>query len=151
PKGRSCQFFPGDAVMAIASDATEPRRLPFPSAFTILFGLIILVAALTWVIPAGQYERSFNTALDREVPVAGTYQTTDPNPQGIFDVIMAPIAGLYDPASGTANAIDVALFVLVIGGFIGVVASTGAINAGVGGAMTALRGREKWMIPVLMG
>jgi len=137
--------------MAIASDATEPRRLPFPSAFTILFGLIILVAALTWVVPAGQYERSFNTALDREVPVAGTYQTTDPNPQGIFDVIMAPIAGLYDPASGTANAIDVALFVLVIGGFIGVVASTGAINAGVGGAMTALRGREKWMIPVLMG
>ncbi|WP_157016713.1 YfcC family protein [Mesorhizobium xinjiangense] len=137
--------------MAIASDATEPRRLPFPSAFTILFGLIILVAALTWVIPAGQYERTFNTALDREVPVAGTYQTTDSNPQGIFDVIMAPIAGLYDPASGTANAIDVALFVLVIGGFIGVVASTGAINAGVGGAMTALRGREKWMIPVLMG
>lgn len=137
--------------MAIASDAIEPRRLPFPSAFTILFGLIILVAALTWVIPAGQYERTFNTALDREVPVAGTYQTTDPNPQGIFDVIMAPIAGLYDPASGTANAIDVALFVLVIGGFIGVVASTGAINAGIGSTMTALRGREKWMIPVLMG
>jgi uncharacterized ion transporter superfamily protein YfcC len=136
--------------MAIAADEAAPRKFRFPSAFTILFGLIVLVAALTWIVPAGQYERAFNPALDREVPVAGTYQTTEPNPQGIFDVIMAPIAGLYDPASGTANAIDVALFVLVIGGFIGVVASTGAINAGIGSAMTALKGREKWMIPALM-
>jgi uncharacterized ion transporter superfamily protein YfcC len=136
--------------MAIAADEAASRKFRFPSAFTILFGLIVLVAALTWIVPAGQYERAFNPALDREVPVAGTYQTTEPNPQGIFDVIMAPIAGLYDPASGTANAIDVALFVLVIGGFIGVVASTGAINAGIGSAMTALKGREKWMIPVLM-
>src|SRR5690606_30160115 len=39
---------------------------------------------------------------------------------------------------------------LVIGGFIGVVASTGAINAGIGSAMKRLEGREKWMIPVLM-
>jgi uncharacterized ion transporter superfamily protein YfcC len=136
--------------MSIASEAAEPRRFRFPSAFTILFGLIIVVAALTWIIPAGQYERAFNASLDKEVPVAGTYQTTDPNPQGVFDVILAPIAGLYDPATNKANAIDIALFVLVIGGFIGVVASTGAINAGIGSTMTALRGREKWMIPVLM-
>src|SRR5690606_35568968 len=58
--------------------------------------------------------------------------------------------GFYDPESYEANAIDVALFVLVIGGFIGVVASTGAINAGITQAMMALRGREKWTIPVLM-
>lgn len=32
----------------------------FPTAYTILFGLIILVASLTWIIPAGQYERSMN-------------------------------------------------------------------------------------------
>ena len=136
--------------MSAIQETTEPRKLRFPSAFTILFGLIVLVAALTWIIPAGQYERTFNAALDREVPVAGTYATTEANPQGVFDVIMAPIAGLYDPATNKANAIDVALFVLVIGGFIGVVATTGAINAGIGSAMTALRGREKWMIPVLM-
>ena len=127
------------------------RQFRFPTAFTILFGLIILVAALTWIVPAGQYQREMNEALDREVPVAGTYAETEPNPQGITDVLMAPIAGLYDPDSYQANAIDVAVFVLVIGGFIGVVAASGAINAGIGHAMTALAGREKWMIPVLMG
>lgn len=122
----------------------------FPTAFTILFGLIVLVAALTWIIPAGQYERVANPALDREVPVAGTYTETESNPQGAVEVIMAPIAGLYDPATNQGNAIDIALFVLVIGGFIGVVASTGAINAGIGNAMERLEGREKWMIPALM-
>ncbi len=136
--------------MSAISGTKEMRGFRFPSAFTILFGLIILVAALTWVIPAGQYQRAFNAALDREVPVAGTYAETTANPQGVFDVIMAPIAGLYNPATNQANAIDVAVFVLMIGGFIGVVAATGAINAGIGSAMTSLRGREKWMIPSLM-
>jgi uncharacterized ion transporter superfamily protein YfcC len=135
--------------MAVTIQDAKPG-FRFPSAFTILFGLIILVAALTWIIPAGQYERAFNAALDRDVPVAGTYSTTEQNPQGIFDVILAPIAGLYDPGTNEANAIDVALFVIVIGGFIGVISATGAIDAGISRAMTALRGREKWMIPVLM-
>jgi len=136
--------------MSTASETTETRKFRFPTAFTILFGLIILVAALTWIIPAGQYQRTFNDALEREVPVAGTYAPADPAPQGIFDVIMAPIGGLYNPATNQANAIDVAVFVLVIGGFIGVIASTGAIDSGISRAMTALKGREKWMIPVLM-
>jgi uncharacterized ion transporter superfamily protein YfcC len=122
----------------------------FPSAFTILFALIILVAALTWIIPAGQYARVPSEALGKDVPVAGSYAPTDANPQGIFDVILAPIAGFYDPLEYTANAIDVSLFVLIIGGFIGVVTATGAIDAGIARAMVRLKGRETWMIPFLM-
>lgn len=136
--------------MTTTTEESTTRRFRFPSAYTILFGLIIFVAILTWIVPAGQYERVYNEELGREVPVAGSYGVTDPNPQGFFDVILAPIAGFYDPDSYEANAIDVALFVLVIGGFIGVVTSTGAINAGITRAMIALRGREKWMIPALM-
>lgn len=122
----------------------------FPTAYTILFALIVIVAALTWIIPAGQYDTAYSEALERDVPVAGTYKEVEANPQGPLDVILAPIAGLYDPGSYEANAIDVALFVIVIGGFIGVITSTGAIDAGITRAMTALAGREKWLIPVLM-
>ena len=135
--------------MAVTTQSAK-HRFHFPTAFTILFGLIIVVAALTWIIPAGQYDTAYSEALDRDVPVAGTYKTVEANPQGPLDVIMAPIAGLYDPDSYEANAIDVALFVIVIGGFIGVVTATGAIDAGITRAMVALEGREKWMIPVLM-
>ncbi|MCV0429029.1 MAG: YfcC family protein [Roseibium sp.] len=133
-----------------SDEKDKTTRFQFPSAFTILFGLIILVAAATWIVPAGQYERVENPALGREVPVPGTYKTVDSNPQGIVDVFMAPIRGLYDPDTNQANAIDIAVFVLVIGGFLMVVTRTGAIDAGIGKVMVALRGQERWMIPILM-
>lgn len=130
--------------------ATPEAGFRFPSAYTILMALIAIIAALTWIVPAGQYERVVSEALGKDVPVAGTYAPVQANPQGVFDVLLAPIAGFYDPLSDAANAIDVALFVLMIGGFIGVVTATGAIDAGIKRAMTRLKGREKWMIPILM-
>ncbi len=135
------------------SSTEGPGKKPgfrFPSAFTILFALIILVAALTWIIPAGQYERVASEALGKDVPVAGSYAPTKADPQGFFDVILAPIAGFYDPVENVARAIDVSLFVLIIGGFIGVVTATGAIDSGIARAMIRLKGRENWMIPFLM-
>ncbi|MEM7528209.1 MAG: YfcC family protein [Pseudomonadota bacterium] len=135
-------------------DATAPtaRDLAdrFPSAFTILFALILLMGALTWVLPAGEYARAPNEALGKDAPVPGTYHAVEAEPQGLVDALMAPIAGFYDPASYAANAIDVSLFVLVIGGFLGVVNRTGAIDTGIAAAMARMRGRERWMIPILM-
>lgn len=122
----------------------------FPTAYTILFALIVLVAALTWIIPAGQYDREMNEEVGREVAVPGTYQTVESNPQNLIDVLLAPIGGFYDPDSYAANAIDVALFVLLLGGFLGVVNATGSIDTGMRSAMRAMEGREIWMIPILM-
>lgn len=122
----------------------------FPTAYTILFALIVIVAALTWVIPAGQYDRAMNEEVGREIAVPGTYQTVEANPQGFMDVMLAPVAGFYDPDSYAANAIDVALFVLLLGGFLGVVNATKSIDTGIQTAMGRMKGREIWMIPILM-
>jgi uncharacterized ion transporter superfamily protein YfcC len=73
------------------------------------------VAALSWIVPAGQYQMAMNEALGKDVPIAGTYAHVAAHPQGLVSVLMAPIAGLYDPESGQAGAIDVALFILIIG------------------------------------
>jgi uncharacterized ion transporter superfamily protein YfcC len=134
------------------------RRFTLPSAYTILFALIVLMAIATWLVPAGVYDR------DKEgAPVPGTYHEVDQNPQRILiDSITAPINGLYgiEDEAGNINyynsgvlfgAIDVALFIIVIGGFLGVTMQTGAIQAGIGRLVQRLRGRERWMIPILMG
>ena len=133
-------------------------RFTLPSAYTILFALIVLMAIATWLVPAGVYDR------DKEgAPVPGTYHEVESNPQRILiDSITAPINGLYgiEDESGNINyynsgvlfgAIDVALFIIVIGGFLGVTMATGAIQAGIGRLVQRLRGRERWMIPILMG
>src|SRR4029453_11224040 len=91
------------------------------------------------------------------------YHEVDSNPQRILiDSITAPINGLYGIGDEQGNinyynsgvlfgAIDVALFIIVIGGFLGVTMATGAIQAGISRLVGRLRGRERWMIPILMG
>ncbi len=122
----------------------------FPTAFTILFVLIAVMASLTWFVPVGEYERVENEKLGKEVPVPGSFQPVEANPQGLGAVLLAPINGFYDIDTYKARAIDVALFVIIIGGFLGVVNKTGAIDMGIVRIMVSMKGREKWMIPILM-
>lgn len=82
------------------TDETDTSQTPeaqtqsrFPTAYTILCLLILFVAALTWIIPAGSYERVMDDAVGREIAVAGTYQEAASNPQGFWDVLLAPTAG----------------------------------------------------------
>jgi len=137
---------------------TEARRgFKLPSAYTILFALIVLMALATWVVPAGVYE------VDKDgSPIPGTYHGVDSHPARILvDSLTAPINGLYGIENTKGNisyyndgslfgAIDVALFIIVIGGFLGVTMRTGAIQNGIGRLVERLRGRERWMIPILM-
>ena len=64
-------------------------------------------------------------------------------PAKVSDVVMAPIDGF-------ASALGVSLFVLVLGGFLGVVMKTGSLNAGITAVVKKLNGKETWMIPILM-
>src|SRR6476620_9429334 len=135
----------------------KKRSFQLPSAYTILFGLIVLMAIATWLIPAGTYDLDKNGS-----PIPGTYHSLDSHPARILvDSLTAPINGLYgiEDAKGNINyynsgslfgAIDVALFILVIGGFLGVTMRTGAIQTGIGRLVARLKGRERWMIPILM-
>lgn len=64
-------------------------------------------------------------------------------PAKLSDVIMAPI-------NGFSSALGVSLFVLVLGGFLGVVMKTGALNAAITTVVKKLNGKEIYMIPILM-
>ncbi len=128
-----------------------------PTVYTILFAIIVLVASLTWIVPAGKYdsiidgsdqvlpaEQVLNYAgSERLLPVPGTYRQLPARPQGVSAVMMAPIRGF-------AKAIDIALFVLIIGGFLAVTMSTGAISSTMTAIVRRFRGREYMMIPVLI-
>jgi uncharacterized ion transporter superfamily protein YfcC len=133
------------------------RGFALPSAYTILFVLIVIMAALTYVIPSGRYNLDENGQ-----PIPGTYHRVDQTPQRIIvDSLLAPINGLYgiEGEDGSISiwnsgelfgAIDVALFILVIGGFLGLTMKTGAIQGGIARIVSRLKGRERLMIPILM-
>lgn len=109
-----------------------------PTAYTILFGIIIVMAILTWIIPAGQYNYT-----DTGEPIAGTYHLVEKNGQTPGDVALAPLNGLYD-------GIGIAAFILMVGGFLGVMTKTGALDSGIAHIIRSLKGKEKLLIPILM-
>ncbi len=109
------------------------KKFKMPNSFTTLFIIIILVAVMTWIIPAGQYE----VADGNFVP--GTYEQIEQAPQGIWEVLAAPILGLLG-TEATEGAIEVSLFIMVVGGFLAIVNKTGAVDAGIA---TLIRGGEE--------
>lgn len=113
-------------------------KFRMPTAYTILFGIIFLMILLTWFVPSGQYD--YNAAGE---PISGSYHRVENAAQPITALVTAPVEGFY-------QGIDIAAFILTVGGFLGVIAKTGAIDAGIAHLLRALKGRESLLIPILM-
>jgi len=79
----------------------------------------------------------------KPVSIPGTFSEEDASPQGLMEIIYAPIRGIYD-------SMDIILFVLIIGGFIGVFTLSGAFDQGIAFLAVRLKGNEKWLIIILM-
>ncbi len=129
------------------------KGITLPHAFAVLVIIMIFVALLTYILPAGGYSIKSEDgtiftpvqALEDGIsgsPVPGSYKVLPSNPQGFFDVINAPIAGITD-------AIGISIFILMVGGLIGVVTKTGAIDLGIGSLMIKMQGKEKTLITIL--
>ncbi|WP_105249520.1 YfcC family protein [Streptococcus suis] len=120
------------------------KGFKLPSSYTILMLIIAFMAVMTWIIPAGQYQVDEAGRL-----VAGTYKKVAQNPQGIYDVFMAPVRAMLGHGA-TEAAINVAFFIIMVGAFLGVVNETGALDVGIASIVKRFKGREKMLIYILM-
>ena len=98
----------------------EKSRFKMPTAYTVLILIILVIAAVSLIIADPMIKKA-----------------TIPN------VVMSPILGFID-------AIDVSLFVLVLGGFLGVINRTGVLYKGIASVVKKLNGKELLLIPILM-
>lgn len=160
----------------------KKKKLSFPTAFTVLFIVLILSAVLTYIVPAGSYAKlAYNKednnftitmpdgktstkpatqqtldqlgikiglnkfvdeSINKPVAIPNTYERVKQKPQGIKEVIEAPIQGTYD-------TIDIIMFILIIGGVIGILNATGTFNAGIASLSKATKGKEYILIILL--
>lgn len=122
---------------------TEKKEaFPIPHTFAIIFAIILLVAAATWIVPGGEYERAKNKA-GKTVVVAETYHQVESKPQGVKEIFMAPLKGMEKAAS-------ISGFILIVGGAFAVIQKTGAIDAGIMKMIRLLKGKEILLIPITM-
>ncbi|WP_371377308.1 YfcC family protein [Sporomusa aerivorans] len=113
-----------------------------PHTFAIIFTIILLVAAATWILPGGEFDREKNKA-GKTTVVANTYHPVESKPQGIKEVFMSPLKGME-------KAANIAGFILIVGGAFAVIQKTGAIDAGIMKMIRLLKGKEILLIPITM-
>lgn len=162
----------------------KKKKFQFPTAFTVLFIILVIAAVLTYIVPAGLYSKlqynsdenlfvvenpegqtetlpatqetldSLNIRMDvikftdgsikKPIAVPDTYEKIEQSPQGIIPVIMSPIEGIMD-------TVDIMVFVLVLGGIIGLINKTGTFDAGIAALSKKTKGREFLLIVVISG
>ncbi len=117
-------------------------KFRFPHPLILLVGGIMTAMVLTWVVPAGQYQRRQDPANDRSVVVAGTYHSVPRQPVGPFQAAVSIPTGLI-------NAADIVFFVFLVGGSLTVVEKTGAFRRVVDLLAERLQNRRALVIPVV--
>jgi uncharacterized ion transporter superfamily protein YfcC len=115
-------------------------RIRFPHPLILLVGCTLLAAALTHLLPAGQFERRDDPATGRSVVVAGTYARVEARPVGLFPALVAIPKGMADASA-------VIFYVFLVGGAFAVVERTGALAALVKWLVARLSRRGLWVVP----
>lgn len=115
-------------------------RLPAP--LLLLLGGVAVAAMLTWILPAGQFDRRDDPATGRRVVVAGTYRSVERAPVGLFGAAVGV-------ARGFIAAADVITVVLFVGGAWVVLDRLGTLGAVIADLVRFLGGRGLWTIPIL--
>lgn len=154
----------------------------FPTAFTILFIIMVIAIILTWIVPAGAFSKlSYNTtenklvitepngqiikvpanqdslsklnvnininqfingSIRKAIAIPETYQSLPQSPKGPEDIAVSIVKGTIDGA-------DIIVFILILGGLIGVINKTGAFDAGLIALSKKTKGNEFIFVTVV--
>lgn len=131
--------------MAQAETAYQPKGKEKKerkiNVFALLLGVLVVATLLTYVLPAGDYARvevDGRTEIDPD-----TFQSAEQTPVSPFGMVKALHTGMVEAA-------NIIFFVLIIGGFFGVLTATGTINLLITTLAKRLATREKLLIPAMM-
>ncbi len=105
------------------------------SSFSIIFIIIVVLGIATHFLPQAQFEMV--DGVETVIPGTGVVAAS------LSTILMSPINGFMD-------AIDVSIFILVLGGFLAIVNGTGAFENGIKVLIKKLKGNEIYLIPILM-
>jgi uncharacterized ion transporter superfamily protein YfcC len=117
-------------------------KLQLPHPLILLLAGVATAAALTWILPAGAFDRRDDSVTGRRVVVAGTYHAVPAAPVG-------PFAAAVAVPRGFVAAADVIAVVLFVGGAWVVIDRVGTLPALVAMLVARFRRRGLWAVPAI--
>ena len=114
-------------------------RFKVPHTLVILFGMVVLAQVVSYVLPAGEFDRVENDAGRLQV-VPGSFHLTPDAPS------VSPLASLTAIPRGLSGAHEIIFFVFLIGGAFAVLRATGAVDAAVGAILRHWGNQPFWLV-----
>ncbi|WP_330566216.1 YfcC family protein [Romboutsia sp. Marseille-P6047] len=133
--------------MNLAQARTErenKRELKVPHTLVIITSIIILVSIATYIVPGGAYEKVVKVVngSEKTIIVDGSFKYIESQPQGVFEVLQAPVEGIIGGA-------EIIAFLFVVGGAFNLITRTKAIDFGIVRVTNIFKGKEILVIPML--
>ncbi|MBR5315640.1 MAG: YfcC family protein [Firmicutes bacterium] len=121
----------------------EKKKFKLPHIFVLLFCIVLLCSILTWIIPAGQFDRVVNDA-GREIAVAGTWHEVEATPVGVLGFLTSFFNGMV-------NASEIMITVFIAFASVQFVLKSGAFDGLVVALMKVFKGKSSVIvIPIFM-
>lgn len=121
----------------------KKRSLKVPHTYVLLFVMVVICALMTWLIPAGSYDRVIDGATGKEVVDAASFHFTGDGGIGFFDVMKQFIAGMESSS-------DIIFLIFILGGSFMILQDTGALTAGVHGMARRFGKRQNLILLLFM-
>jgi uncharacterized ion transporter superfamily protein YfcC len=100
--------------------AMTTKKFKLPHTFVLLFIILALIAAATWLVPGGKYDTHLVNG--KQLIVPDSFHYVPSAPQGVVSLIKAPIKGFVEAA-------QIIGFVLIVGGAFAVLQKTEAVDS----------------------
>lgn len=120
----------------------KKRKFQIPHTNVILFFMVAICAILTWIIPAGSFDRAENAA-GRVGVVPGSYHQVEQAGLSFFDTMKEFMLGMQ-------SASDIIFFIFIFGGALAIIMDTGALDAGVHNLAKKLDKRKNLVLVIFM-
>lgn len=121
----------------------EKKQMKAPHVFVLVLIMIVCATLLTYVLPAGSYNRYVDESTGTTLVESGSYQRIEQTPVSLFAMLESIPKGLVDAAS-------VVTIVLMYGGAFGIINSTKVIECGIASSIEKMRRYSTLIIPVFM-
>lgn len=118
------------------------KKFEFPHTYVIIGIILVFVTVLTYIIPAGQYQR-VEDADGQMVVLSDSFEFIEQTPVGPGGMVMAIVEGMVQSA-------DIIFFIFFAYGLVYMLIETGEFFGGMGALIKKMRGKEWLIFPVFM-
>ncbi|MGE4354142.1 MAG: YfcC family protein [Oscillospiraceae bacterium] len=118
------------------------KKIKFPDTYVFVFAFIVIAAILTYIVPAGVYD-TYKNSVGKDVVDPSTFHFVAQTPVSLSAFFTAPFDGLQ-------NGSSTIFLILLIGGFFGIINSTGAIDGAFHAAINKLKDKALLVLPAIM-